>query len=200
MYELKKKIGKVLTSKSVGTGPSSYEKNNLPGRGLTKVEKHWSIPSGSAFKNSTCCSVFMCFIWLSERTAIFGFNNTDCLASIIEMDSVHWAVGIRSLNKAGTALKGCRVFSPHCFPLTKVVMVVMPSEAQALWSVPVSRSLFRRCAGFLVRTIGWTNMLKLAALSMLHKAKKAYYACNLVAARTGCAVHAPCLLAVRQLP
>ena len=26
MYELKKKIGKVLTSKSVGIGPSSYEK------------------------------------------------------------------------------------------------------------------------------------------------------------------------------
>ena len=26
MYELKKKIGKVLTSKSVWTGPSSYEK------------------------------------------------------------------------------------------------------------------------------------------------------------------------------
>ena len=26
MYELKKKIGKVFTSKSVGTGPSSYEK------------------------------------------------------------------------------------------------------------------------------------------------------------------------------
>ena len=26
MYELKKKFGKVLTSKSVGTGPSFYEK------------------------------------------------------------------------------------------------------------------------------------------------------------------------------
>ena len=26
MYELEKKTGKVLTSKSVGTGPSSYEK------------------------------------------------------------------------------------------------------------------------------------------------------------------------------
>jgi len=26
MYELKKKIGKVLMSRSVGTGPSSYEK------------------------------------------------------------------------------------------------------------------------------------------------------------------------------
>jgi hypothetical protein len=24
----------------VGTGPSSYKKKNLPGRGLTKVEKH----------------------------------------------------------------------------------------------------------------------------------------------------------------
>ena len=35
MYELKK-IGKVFTSKFVGTGPSSYKK------GLTKVEKHWS--------------------------------------------------------------------------------------------------------------------------------------------------------------
>jgi len=35
-----KQIGKVFTSKCVGTGPSSYKKKNLPGRGLTKVEKH----------------------------------------------------------------------------------------------------------------------------------------------------------------
>jgi len=40
IYELKKKIGKVLTSKSVGTGPLSYEKKDLPVRGLTEVEKH----------------------------------------------------------------------------------------------------------------------------------------------------------------
>ena len=33
MYELKQ-IGKVFTSKFVGTGPSSYKKKNLPGRGL----------------------------------------------------------------------------------------------------------------------------------------------------------------------
>ena len=39
MYELKK-IGKVFTSKFVGTGPSPYKKMNLQGRGLTKVEKH----------------------------------------------------------------------------------------------------------------------------------------------------------------
>jgi len=36
-----KKVGKVVTSKFVGTRPSSYKKKNLPGHGLTKVEKHW---------------------------------------------------------------------------------------------------------------------------------------------------------------
>jgi hypothetical protein len=42
MYELKK-LGKVFTSKFVATGPSSYKKKkNLPGRGLTAVEKHCS--------------------------------------------------------------------------------------------------------------------------------------------------------------
>ena len=35
-----KKIGKVFTSKFVGTGPSSYKKKNLLGCSLTKVEKH----------------------------------------------------------------------------------------------------------------------------------------------------------------
>ena len=43
MYELKK-IGKVFTSKFVGTGPSSCDKKNLLGRGLTEFEKHWSVP------------------------------------------------------------------------------------------------------------------------------------------------------------
>ena len=38
---LKKIIEKVFTSKFVGTGPSFYKKNNLPGRGLTKFEKNY---------------------------------------------------------------------------------------------------------------------------------------------------------------
>jgi len=38
-----KNIGKVFTSKFAGTGPWSYKKKNLPGRGLTKVQKRWSI-------------------------------------------------------------------------------------------------------------------------------------------------------------
>jgi len=41
MYELNT-FRNVYTSKSVGTGPSSYEKKNLPGRGLTRVEKHYT--------------------------------------------------------------------------------------------------------------------------------------------------------------
>jgi len=40
MYELKTN-GKVFTSKFAATGPSSYEKKYLPGRGLTKVEKQF---------------------------------------------------------------------------------------------------------------------------------------------------------------
>jgi hypothetical protein len=37
------KNGKVFTSKFVGTRPSSYEKKNLPGRGLTNLEKHCTM-------------------------------------------------------------------------------------------------------------------------------------------------------------
>jgi len=88
MYELKKKIGKLLTSKSVGTGPSFYEKKNLPGRGLTKVEKHCFIPFcldikhlhreiwGSEINEYSYCS-------LTECDAVSGrlctFQNIFCL-------------------------------------------------------------------------------------------------------------------------
>ena len=56
MYELNKN-GKLFASKFVGTGPSSYGKKNLPGRGLTKVEKQWStlllsrLPANAQFKS-----------------------------------------------------------------------------------------------------------------------------------------------------
>jgi len=57
MYELKK-IGKVFTSKFVGAGPSSYKKKNLPGRGLTKVEKHCCkllVQGGSNMTGANLC-------------------------------------------------------------------------------------------------------------------------------------------------
>ena len=36
-----KKIGKVFTSKFVGTGPSSYKKKEFTGPRSHEVEKHW---------------------------------------------------------------------------------------------------------------------------------------------------------------
>ena len=54
MYKFKKKIGKVFTSKFVETGPSSYKKKNLPGSGLTKVEKHWFRRCVTITKDSEC--------------------------------------------------------------------------------------------------------------------------------------------------
>jgi len=40
---MNQKNGKVFTSKSVGKGPTFFEKKNLPGRILTKVEKHCDV-------------------------------------------------------------------------------------------------------------------------------------------------------------
>jgi len=54
MYELKK-IGKLFTRKFAGTGPSSYKKKNLPGRGLTKVEKHWFKQPSSGSLSFVLC-------------------------------------------------------------------------------------------------------------------------------------------------
>ena len=57
MYELKK-IVKVFTSKFVRTGPSSYKQKNLPGRGLTKVEKHWYRVNLKRWKTSIIWGVY----------------------------------------------------------------------------------------------------------------------------------------------
>jgi len=50
------KNGKVFTSTFVGTRPLSYEKKNLPGRGLTKVEKHWSGSLCARLAEGLCSS------------------------------------------------------------------------------------------------------------------------------------------------
>jgi len=50
-----KKIGKVFMNKFVGTGPSPYKKNNLPGRGLTQAEKHWRSRYTDWCTSSTEC-------------------------------------------------------------------------------------------------------------------------------------------------
>ena len=42
-------------NKFVGTGPSPYKKNNLPGRGLTQAEKHWRSRYTDWCTSSTEC-------------------------------------------------------------------------------------------------------------------------------------------------
>jgi len=65
MYEFKKKNGKILTSKSVGTGPSSYEKgiyraavsqrlrNTALGKCPTKIHKV-TVESAAAIGSYLC--------------------------------------------------------------------------------------------------------------------------------------------------
>ena len=46
------------------------------------------------FNNSTFCphTVFMCFVWISEQTAIISLYNINCLVFITEMEIVYCAV------------------------------------------------------------------------------------------------------------
>jgi hypothetical protein len=53
MYELKKNW-KLFTSKFVGPRALVLKKNYLPGRGLTKVGKHWSFCPCSRAINGSC--------------------------------------------------------------------------------------------------------------------------------------------------
>jgi len=57
MYELKK-IGKVFTSKSVRTGPSSYEKRIYWAAVSTKVEKQCPREPGGVISQKTINLVF----------------------------------------------------------------------------------------------------------------------------------------------
>jgi hypothetical protein len=52
------------------------------------------VPPGLTFTNSTFCphSVFMCFVWISEQTAIFSLYSINWLVFIAETDSVYCAV------------------------------------------------------------------------------------------------------------
>jgi hypothetical protein len=61
MYEVKKKLGRYFRVKLLGPGPRLI-KNNLPGRGLTKVEKHCSRRAKIA------CIKFVHFIYRYYKT------------------------------------------------------------------------------------------------------------------------------------
>jgi hypothetical protein len=48
------------------------------------------VPHSLTFTNSAFCphSVFMCFVWISEQTAIISLYNINCLVFITETESV----------------------------------------------------------------------------------------------------------------
>jgi hypothetical protein len=51
-----KKLERYLRVNLMGPGPSSYKKNYLPGRGLTKVGKHWPTPLQHHHFAALCCA------------------------------------------------------------------------------------------------------------------------------------------------
>jgi hypothetical protein len=69
---------------------------------LDSLKAQWLlyVPPGLIFTNSTFClhSVFMCFTWISEQTAIISLHNTNWLVFITETECVYCAVRAESLN------------------------------------------------------------------------------------------------------
>jgi hypothetical protein len=57
-------------------------------------------------------NAFMCFVWLSEKTAIISLHNINGLVFITEAESVYCAVRTGSLNQTDTvsSLKGDLVY------------------------------------------------------------------------------------------
>jgi ribosomal protein S26 len=57
------------------------------------------VPPGLTFSNCTFCShsVFMCFMWISEQTAIISLYSINCLVFIRETECVYCAVRTGSL-------------------------------------------------------------------------------------------------------
>ena len=88
-------------------------------------------PRGLTLQNSTFCphAVFMCFVWISEQTAIISLYNINWLVFINETECVYCAVRTGSSNvtqvkpylQIGT---GTRFFSR--VPLFSPVNIVLP--------------------------------------------------------------------------
>jgi hypothetical protein len=63
---------------------------------LKPCKAQWSlyVPSCLTFRNSTFCShsVFMCFVWICEKTAIISLDSINWLVFITETECVYCAV------------------------------------------------------------------------------------------------------------
>jgi hypothetical protein len=67
-----------------------------------KLQEQWSlyVPPGLTLSNSTFFphSVFMCFVWISEQTAIISLHNINWLVFITETECVYCAVRTECLH------------------------------------------------------------------------------------------------------
>ena len=120
-----KEIGNVFTSKPVGTGPSSYEKKNLPGRRLNKV---WEtlivhrVCARSRVVHVTCCRFyrlgFTCIYHFLFFVFVFFFVFCFCLVSLLHMHGTLTGKlsSLKLIIECHTAdnmcLNACRYF--HC--------------------------------------------------------------------------------------
>jgi len=79
-------------------------------------KSQWSlyVPPGLTFTNSTFCphSVFMCFVWIWEETAIISLHSIDWLVFITETECVYCAVRTGSLYTASLTFSNS-TFCPH---------------------------------------------------------------------------------------
>ena len=76
----------------------------------------WSlhVPPGLTFRNPTFCphSVFMCFVWIWEKTAIISLYSINWLVFITETECVYCAVRTGSLYTASLTFSNS-TFCPH---------------------------------------------------------------------------------------
>src|SRR5215468_9428182 len=79
-----------------------------------KAEWLLYVPPGLTFTNSTFCphSVFMCFVWISEQTAIISPYNINWLVFITETECVYCAVRTGSFYTASLTFSNS-TFCPH---------------------------------------------------------------------------------------
>jgi hypothetical protein len=82
-----------------------------PGTATKLVQWLLYVPPGSTFTNSSFCphSVFMCFVWISEQTAIISLYSVNLLVFVTEAGSVYCAVRTVSLNVIYVNLQSSRV-------------------------------------------------------------------------------------------
>ena len=76
MYELKK-MERYLRVNLLGPGPRLI-KDNLPGRGLTKIEKHWTGLHGDTLQNTAVFTHLVAYIISDEFSSCLTVRKVNC--------------------------------------------------------------------------------------------------------------------------